>query len=310
MDLWPNFKRQQCVWPITTYFSNHTSHLFSFEAVLEIAGRPCRKNITALTAYLSTPRLRGFIVLIFRQTIRWEWRYIHKLNERLRAYVEFSVPLSVELIPRFFMPFFFGKIVLLLPSAEVLTVSDKYDTHGCPIIENICHVEITKMDRLKFENASLSASWAENLNHWNLHRALIFKKKKKFQDLSLMNSRILIGFCWKESISGRIIPTWGLVFACIRAGCPPSNRQNTREPHSAYDERPAAVMTSLWNGYLLCCRVSLFCGEWVRKPSLVFWYGGLALGVIISLASLWLTGRWAWRKSPQPTIETEPKHFI
>lgn len=100
-------KRQQCVWPITTYFSNHTSHLFSFEAVLEIAGRPCRKNITALTAYLSTPRLRGFIVLIFRQTIRWEWRYIHKLNERLRAYVEFSVPLSVELIPRFFMPFFF-----------------------------------------------------------------------------------------------------------------------------------------------------------------------------------------------------------
>lgn len=110
MDVWPNFKRQQCVWPITTYFSNHTSHLFSFEAVLEIAGRPCRKNITALTAYLSTPRLRGFIVLIFRQAIRWEWRYIHKLNERLRAYVEFSVPLSVELIPRFFMPFFLTKL--------------------------------------------------------------------------------------------------------------------------------------------------------------------------------------------------------
>lgn len=46
------------------------------------------------------------------------------------------------------MPFFY-KIVLLLPSAEVLTVSDKYDTHGCPIIENTCHVEITNMDRLR-----------------------------------------------------------------------------------------------------------------------------------------------------------------
>lgn len=144
------------------------------------------------------------------------------MNERLRAYVEFSVPLSVELIPR----------VLLLPPAEVMTVSDKYGTHGCPIIENTFHVEITRMDRLKFEKASLSASFnGKFVSLKSLPRFDLAKKKKTPpQDLSLMSSRILIGFCWKESISRRILPREGSVFARTRAGCPPSFKSaNKRE---------------------------------------------------------------------------------
>lgn len=130
---------------------------------------------------------------------------VHKLNERLRAYVEFSVPLSVELIPRFFMPFFAKLFSCSRPQRSwPFQINMTRMAHGCPIIENTGHVEITKMGRLKFDISILNEKFEllKSLSRFDL-------AKKKIQDLSLMSSRSLIGFCWKESISGRIIPRGG-----------------------------------------------------------------------------------------------------
>lgn len=146
---------------------------------------------------------------------------LHQLNERLRAYVESSVLLSVELIPRFFMPLFFAKLFFCSRPQRSWSFQTRYDRHGWPVIENTCHFEITKMDRLKFEKSSLAAPTRKiwiieiSLALWSCQNK---KKQKNPPGLSLISSRILIGFCWKE----------GLVFVCIRAGCPPSNRQIKR----------------------------------------------------------------------------------
>lgn len=44
--------------------------------------------------------------------------------------------------------------------------------------------------------------------------------------------------------------------------------------HSTYNERPAAVMISLWNGYLLCCRVSCFVKSRYENQGLSSGMGG------------------------------------
>lgn len=177
---------------------------------------------------------------------------LHTLNERLCAYVEFSVPLSVELIPRFFMPLFFAKLFFCSRPQRSWSFQTRYDTHGWPVIENTCHFEITKLDRLKFEKSSLAAPTRKiwiievSITLWSCQKKPK-KTKKTPQDLTLISSRILIGFCWKESISGRIIPRGGSSL-CVYGPVAHLQIGKWKGAPSTYDERPAAMMISLGNG--------------------------------------------------------------
>lgn len=60
-----------------------------------------------------------------------------------------------------------------------MTVSDKYDTRGCPVIDNTCHVEITKMEPIEIQESVFIRILKSKIWIIEISTALWSCKKKK-----------------------------------------------------------------------------------------------------------------------------------
>lgn len=151
------------------------------------------------------------------------------------------------------------------------------------------------------ENASLSASWTENLDHSNFYCALIWKQISK---ISVQWVReVSCTFAGKNRYPSGLSHAGALL--CVYTGRLPTFKLAT-------EMEPLQVTTRDLEDWWYNYEKDIYCVVgWVylvnsrqeTEHCLRVW--GLGLAVIMNFVS----SRWAWSKSQQPTIEIRSKAF-